>query len=82
MTTNADTWLKLSFAVITAVAAALGVQLSPAARPADVADVVRLELAPLKTQVDHIAAEQDDQRKRLTKVEAVVLSADATSTEN
>ena len=76
---SAETWLKLGFALVTGIAAVLGVQLSPAAKPEDVSAVVRSELAPLKIKVDSIAEKQDAQERRLTAVESK-LSSDATST--
>ena len=71
MTNNAETWFKLALAVLTGVAAALGVQSTPAARPADVASVVREELAPVKASVDQLAT-------RVAKVEGIVLASDVT----
>lgn len=78
MNGTAENWLKIGVAILTGIAAALGVQMSPAAKPEDVGAVVRAELAPLRVQVDHIERHQDEQDKRLTNVEAVVLAKDAT----
>jgi hypothetical protein len=71
MTNTAETWLKLAIALLTGVAAALGVQSTPAARPADVAAVVREELAPVRASVDQLST-------RVAKVESIVLAADPT----
>lgn len=71
MSAQAENWLKVAIAVLTGLAAALGVQSSPAARPDDVAQVVRSELAPVRASVEQLAV-------RVSKVEAVVLAADAT----
>ena len=80
MSTQTESIIKLAFAVLTGVAAALGVQLSPAARVEDVSAVVRSELSPLQAKLDHVAKHQDEQDARLVRVEAVVLHNDATST--
>ena len=68
---QADNWLKVAIAVLTGLAAAFGVQSSPAARPDDVAQVVRAELAPVRASVEQLSV-------RVSKVESVVLAADAT----
>ena len=81
MTTSTENIVKIAFTILTGIAAALGVQMSPAARPEDVSAVVRDALDPLKTKVDLIAVEQGKQGDRLTKVESIVIYRDATSTE-
>lgn len=71
MSNNAETWLKVAIAVLTGLAAALGVQSTPAARPDDVASVVRQELAPVRQSVDQLSS-------RVATVESIVLARDAT----
>jgi hypothetical protein len=58
--------IQIALVVFTALAAAAGVQVNPAAKPADVQAVMREELAPLKSQV---APAQQAQGLRLAAVE-------------
>ena len=74
-------WANVALAAITTIGAAVGVQLSPAAKPVEVSEAVREELRPLANKVDRIEAKVDNQDKRLTAVEAN-LSRDATSTKD
>ena len=62
--------LRIALVILTAGAAAMGVQLSPAARPDDITEALRFELAPLKSQVAELAAVQAVQGVRLAHVEA------------
>lgn len=71
MQNTPENWLKVAIAILTGIAAAIGAQVSPAARPSDVSAAVREELAPLKVQVEKID-------HRLGTVEAIVLAKDAT----
>lgn len=72
--------LRVALVLLTAGAAAMGVQLSPAARPDDITDALRSELAPLKAQVSELAAVQAVQGVRLAHVEArLPLSSTATA---
>ena len=61
--------LQIAAVVFTALAAAVGVQINPAAKPADVQQVMREELAPLKAQVTDLATAQNAQGLRLAAVE-------------
>jgi hypothetical protein len=61
--------IQIAIVVLTACAAALGVQINPAAKPQEVAQVVRDELQPLKQQVSDLATAQQAQGLRLAKVE-------------
>jgi len=67
---NVQTAIQIALVVFTTLAAAAGVQINPAAKPSEVAQVVRDELAPLKSQVADLAAQQALQGLRLAKVEA------------
>lgn len=72
--------LKIALVVITAAAAALGVQLNPAARPADVTDALRQEIAPLRDQVQRLADGQAQQGARLTRLEWIVAAPPPSAT--
>jgi len=74
-------WASVALTAITTIGAALGVQLSPAARPTEVSEALREELRPLAGKVDRIEAKVDAQDRRLTAVETS-LSRDATSTKD
>ena len=68
-TKNVQNVLQVAVVILTACAAALGVQVNPGAKPQEVASVVREELAPLKQQVSELATAQQIQGLRLAKVE-------------
>lgn len=76
---NVQTAIQIALVVFTTLAAAAGVQINPAAKPADVQAVVREELAPLKDQVKDLATAQQAQGLRLAAVE-LRLAASATAT--
>ncbi len=67
-----ETVIKVALVVVTGLAAALGVQLNPAARPADVTQALREEIAPLRSEVQRLADGQAAQGARLSRLEAVV----------
>jgi hypothetical protein len=76
---NVQTALQIALVVFTTLAAAAGVQINPAAKPADVQAVMREELAPLKLQVADLATAQQAQGLRLAAVE-LRLAHSATAT--
>lgn len=68
--TSGFDWMRVLVIVATGIAAALGVQANPSARPDDVRSVVREEVQPLRDAIGQVRAEQHTQALRLHHLEA------------
>lgn len=62
-------WVRVVLVIATGIAAALGVQAAPAAKPDDVRGVVREEVAPLRVAIENVTYQQQAQAARLLNVE-------------